>query len=374
MGENGKLPIPVDLIRTIAILGVILLHASNDLTTQSMGLISQQAMTLEIFRWTTVDVYQSIGRIGVPLFVMLTGALLLQPSKNESIGVFLKKRWRRIGLPFIFWASAYFAWDFLVEHQAFTSSAVIQGILSGPFFQFWYIYMIVGLYLLTPFLRIMVAHADPSLFKYFIIIWFTGSAILPVFNLLTHFYLDSNVLTIPGFVGYYVLGVYLLNVQIRRSILALFMSVGIALTAIATYFMARSIGGPQTFFFQEYLSPTLILASVTFFLLLTSIKTTPNVKLTNPPATNLNAPNEEKSSPSKVSKLLKLISQNTLPLFLFHEMILLSLQRGYFGFTINGDTINSIIGVPLITVITFAICLAVIVPLKKVPVLKELLG
>jgi len=118
--------VPVDLIRTIAIVGVILLHASNDLTIQQMSI-------LEIFRWTTVDFYQSIGRIGVPLFILLTGALLLQPSKNESLSAFFKKRWSRIGLPWLFWGSAYFAWDFLVEHQAFTSSTIIQGLLNGPY-------------------------------------------------------------------------------------------------------------------------------------------------------------------------------------------------------------------------------------------------
>src|SRR5208337_1005612 len=176
--------VPVDLIRTIAIVGVILLHASNDLTIQQMN-------QFEIIRWTVVDIYQTIGRIGVPLFVMLTGALLLQPSKNESLSVFFKKRWARIGLPWIFWGGAYFAWDFLVEHQAFTSSAIIQGILNGPYYQFWYLYMLVGLYLLTPILRIFIAHADQTIIKYFVILWFLGVAIIPVFGLLTTYQLSS---------------------------------------------------------------------------------------------------------------------------------------------------------------------------------------
>jgi len=63
-----------------------------------------------------------------------------------------------------------------------------------------------------------------------------------------------------------------------------------------------------------------------------------------------------------------------LPIFLFHVMVLESLQRGYFGFAINGSTINSIVGIPLITVITLFICLAVIIPLKKIPILKRLIG
>ena len=150
LNQERGFSIPVDLIRTIAIVGVILLHAANDLTIQQMG-------QLEIVRWVTVDIYQSLGRIGVPLFVMLTGALLLQPSKNESISVFFKKRWARIGLPFIFWGAAYFAYDFFVLHQAITTNAIVQGILTGPYYHFWYLYMLAGLYLLTPILRILVA-------------------------------------------------------------------------------------------------------------------------------------------------------------------------------------------------------------------------
>ena len=46
---------------------------------------------LEITRWGVVDIFQSVAvPLGVPLFLMLTGALLLQPEKNESLSVFLR--------------------------------------------------------------------------------------------------------------------------------------------------------------------------------------------------------------------------------------------------------------------------------------------
>jgi surface polysaccharide O-acyltransferase-like enzyme len=83
---------------------------------------------------------------------------------------------------------------------------------------------------------------------------------------------------------------------------------------------------------------------------------------------------ETKNNHPKLKKLLSIISQNTLPLFLFHVIILETLQRGYLGITINGNTINSIVGVPLMTVIVLFLSLAVIVPLKKIPILKDLIG
>jgi surface polysaccharide O-acyltransferase-like enzyme len=360
--QERSLAIPIDLIRTIAIIGVILLHATNDLTIQHLN-------QLEIIRWCTVDIYQSFGRMGAPLFVLVTGALLLQPSKDENISVFFKKRWARIGVPFIFWGAAYFLWDFFVLKHAITWDAIIQGILKGPYYQFWYLYMLVGLYLLTPILRIVIAYAERKILRYFVIIWFLGASIAPFVALLTSYSLDGNVLTLTGWVGYFVLGTYLLGVRMRRSTLWALLIVSLALTAIGTYWLAATIGGGTTYFFQEYFSPTMIIASVTFFLLLNTIQSPTSQKETNQKEI---AP--KPISQPKTRKLLKLISENTLPLFLFHEIILESLQKGYFGITINGNTINSIIGVPLITVITLFICLAIIVPLKKVPVLKKLIG
>jgi surface polysaccharide O-acyltransferase-like enzyme len=232
--------------------------------------------------------------------------------------------------------------------------------------------MLAGLYLITPILRIVIAHADDKIMKYFIVLWVLGASIIPVISYFTVFDLNSSVFTITGWVGYYILGVYLLNVKISRSHLAAFMSLGVALAAIGTFYMSYNVGGTQSYYFQDYLSPTMILASVMAFLLLNTIKM-PSYKTTQiPPIQKEVKPKQ--SEPSKLRKLMSLISENTLPIFLLHLMVLFALQRGYFGFAINGSTINSIIGVPLITVITLFICLAIILPLKKVPILKNLIG
>ena len=166
--------IPVDLIRTLAIVGVILLHAANEVITV------HQVNPHEVLGWWMIDIYQTLGRVGVPLFVMLTGALLLQPSKIEPVGVFFKKRWTRIGLPLIFWGAIYFAWDYFADHLAVTSGFIFQGILSGPYFHFWYLYMLVGLYLLTPILRLVVAHATREIFKYLFAVWLLCALFIPI--------------------------------------------------------------------------------------------------------------------------------------------------------------------------------------------------
>lgn len=351
----------VDAIRTVAIVGVILLHAAGRWTIASQEMI--QMSPLQSTSWAVVDVYQTLGVIGVPLFLMLTGALLLQPEKkDESLKVFFKKRWARIGVPTLFWGVAYFVWDFLVQHIEFSSRTFVQGILNGPYTQFWYLYVLVGLYLLTPILRKLIGQVDETIMKYFAILWFVGAAVMPFFVLLTSFQLNGNVFTVTGYVGYYVLGAYLVTVRMRRRTISILMILGVALTAIGTYVLAATVGGTDMYFFQQYLSPTIILASVMMFMMFLTVK---------PPSfqTQIAIP-----VVSTGNKLIGVISENTFPIFLLHVMVIESIQKGYFGFTINRDVLNPVIEVPLLTAIVFFSCLGIILLLKKVPYVKRVIG
>ncbi len=338
-------------------IGVILLHAAGRFTITPQEI--NQFGVIEMARWGIVDLYQSIAvPLGVPLFLMLTGALLLQPQKKDTIPAFFKKRWDRIGLPSIFWGSAYFAWDFLVQNIPFTSGVILQGILNGPYTQMWYLYVLVGLYLLTPILRIFIAHADEGMIKYFVLIWILGVAILPFLGLFSIYELNSNVFALTGYVGFFVLGSYLSTLHVRRRTLAVFLVLGIALTAVGTYALAATSGGTGMYFFQQYFSPTVILASVAAFLLL----------MTNKPPML-----QKDGSPSKISKLVKVISVNTLGIFFIHVMIIESIELGYFGFAFNRTMLDPIIEVPLLALIVLFSSLGIILLLKKVPYLKRLI-
>jgi surface polysaccharide O-acyltransferase-like enzyme len=80
------------------------------------------------------------------------------------------------------------------------------------------------------------------------------------------------------------------------------------------------------------------------------------------------------SNNRRVSQVAHAISENTLPIYLLHVIILESLQKGYFGFKLSLTTMNPVIGVPLITIVTFFITLGLVLLMKKVPVLKKMIG
>ena len=340
----------VPVIRTIAIVSVIVIHATNEEIITQMN-------QMEFYRWLTVDVYQSIARVaGIPLFVMLSGFLLLQPEKyNEPVSFFLKKRWNRLAIPVIFFAIVYFIYDFTVKNEPITSRYVVQSLLSGgPYFHFWFIYMIIGLYLLTPLIRALLPNMNKKLLMYFTVIWFAGVSLTPLVPMFG-FVLNSDIFLITGFVGYFILGAYLPKIKIEKKQLLALITVGILSISIGTYYMAW-IGNPKLYYFHEYLSPFVILTSMMLFILLS------------------NNSYRRIQSQGKISWLINTISENTLPIFLLHIIIMESLESGYFGFIISGNSLNSIIEVPILTLVTLTICLAIIIPLRKIPIIRKMLG
>lgn len=343
----------MDLIRTTALVLVILLHASIE---PLPAIVNGSSDVL--VQWWSVNIYHSLSRAGVPLFIMLSGALLLQSVKaNESIKTFFKKRASRIALPFLFWGAAYFAWRIFLNNETLTWTSIGQSIIWGPYFHFWFLYMLIGLYLVTPMLRIYVANASWKLQRYALILWVIGTALIPLISILTKYDLNNNLFIFTGYVGYYLLGPYLVKVYIRKKISCTLFLAGFIWTAVGTYLITAIKGGTLQFFFYDNLSPGVILAAISLFLILSTIQDS-RIKDRFP----------------KVSKLLHFISVNSLGIYLLHLMVLETLQRGYLGLKISLATVNPIIEIPLITIITLSICLLVIYLLKKVPILKNLIG
>ncbi len=334
---------------------VIMFHAVNE-PYSALHLTSTQYF---VFWWSST-IYLALVIMGVPLFIMLSGSLLLQPSKvDEPIRVFLKKRLSRIGIAFVFWSIIYFAWSYYVNHAALTLNSVIQSFLSGGAYkQFWFIYLIMGLYLITPILRIVVAHADKKILRYTIMLWFIGTTLLPLFHLITGFEVDNNLFAFTGFIGYFVLGTYLVGIEVKAKTLKKLLVAAIISTIIGLYLMAFPFHSAGQYFFFTYItSANVVLASIATYMLLAKYpKDWP------------------KNSHPKLSRLTKAISANTLPIFFFHVIVLETFNQGLLGFRISMLQMSPVIEIPLVTAVTLFITLGLVLLVKKVPILKTLIG
>ena len=147
MSRTGEKLHSLNEIRSIALFLVVLDHAS------SWGNF-YQASNLRLYYFI-----QSIAKAGVPLFLMISGYLLLEPKK-ETIRMFLTKRAKRILLPFVVWSYLYIWFQQIAPLQdwqrAFSADASIRSInilISPAYGHLWYIYLLIGLYLAVPFLR-----------------------------------------------------------------------------------------------------------------------------------------------------------------------------------------------------------------------------
>jgi len=341
----------VDIVRAAGIFLVLLLHIS----TQPVAV--PPSVSFEMAWWTS-DFFNSIARPCVPLFVMLSGYLLLQPAKvNEPLKVFFKKRWARIGVPLIFWGVIYSVWIILFDGAHFSINFLVFNMLNGPYVTFWYLYMLIGLYLLTPILRVIMAYASDHIIKLLLLVWFVGSGLVPV---ATAFgvNLSSQVFTLPGWIGYFLLGAYLVKTKTKpkRWKLLLLLAAGFAWTFFAEAFMMIS-AGPYLYIFYDYLTANVIVASVALFLLLTSVSDKSYEKM-----------------PSGAKKVIHAISAYSLPIYLFHMLLVEAFQKGVFGFSLTVMTLNPIIMTPLLTVIVLFLSLGAVVAMKQVPVLKRLIG
>lgn len=307
--------------------------------------------------WFASDVYGAIGYLGVPLFIILSGALLLTPTKaDEPMRVYYKKRFARVGLPMIFWTVIYFGWSFGVRGTPFSVYNMEQGLLSGSYPLLWFLYLLVGLYLVTPMLRVFVKHVDHRKFTVLLSIWFVGTVITPIIHTFTTFSFNPLSFVVLDWVGYFLLGIYLINTKIRSLWAYLGLLGGLIVAILGDWFLTASMGESYTGFFHGYLSFNMIIASAALFLLLTRI---PQSRI-------------DRLNPT-VNGVIHWIGQNTLPIYLLHIMILETLQLGLLGFAFP-YTYIFIVDVLYMTAVSFSLTVAIIYPLKKIPYLAKLIG
>lgn len=288
---------------------------------------------------------------------MLTGALLLNPAKTEEpLRVFYKKRFGRIALPFIFWTVVYFAWAFLVRGREFSAFNVAQGLVDGSYAHLWYLYLLIGLYAVTPIFRILVKHIDRRLFTYLLVIWFVGTVGVPIIHSIPNLRFNPVGFVFLDWIGYYLLGIYLLKANIRRSAANIIAVLGLAGAFIGDWLITGTLGEQYTGYFSNYMSATIIMGTAALFFML------------------INVDPRRVESHAKINKIVHWVSQNTLAIFLIHMIVLETFTLGFLGFYVNKLTFIALIDVPVFTLIIFGVSVALVFVLKKIPYLSKLIG
>ena len=137
----------LDTLRTIAALFVVMIHAGSP---YYMGVDTVTS------NYLIAIILDSFVIIATPLFIMMSGAFLLRGDATEPFAQFYRKRASRILTPLIVWSIVAIVVRVLFDGKF--SRTLVVNILSGePFYHLWYLYMVLGLYAITPFLRTLTA-------------------------------------------------------------------------------------------------------------------------------------------------------------------------------------------------------------------------
>lgn len=289
-----------DLLRFVAIMMVICIHCSDPFN------VSPEARSNPDYNlWGSI--YGAFLRPCVPLFVMLTGMLLL-PIRQE-MGQFYKKRMMRVIAPFLIWSLLYnlfplltgiMGWDSSILTKMFAYAgdnpsqsweSSLHNIYMIPFnfnvytIPLWYIYMLIGLYLYMPFFSAWLKQATDKQIKIFLFIWGI-TLFLPYCNeYISNYILGTcawndfgTLYYFAGFNGYLLLGYYL-YVNDKRTVgktimlSVILFAIGYAITYIGFRDMTSqpNISEEQMELFFLYCSPNVLLMTIAVFMLIQKV-------------------------------------------------------------------------------------------------------
>ena len=261
-----KREIELDLLRILALLAVISVHCTGMGNTDAMPM-SDPAKRVLVF-------FDSIVTWQIPVYVMISGRFFLDPDRAVTKERLLKAI-GRIAIAFIAWDIVYQLYYIASgTYSGLNWKGIVSEAVLGPY-HFWFLFMIAGLYAVTPFLRMIAA--DKRLSEYFIALFFAfeclysyGSSIPGVGGIVSGILDKTSFHFALGYSGYYALGYYLrrydLSKWCERGLYCL-ATMLIVLTSGATLY--RSVlDGANHEVFTGYLKPNIIIIACgiyTFF-------------------------------------------------------------------------------------------------------------
>lgn len=265
MMEKKERLIYPDILRIVSIFGVLVIHSVS---------LFWRNIPIKTASWTVFACLDSVFRFSVPVFVMISGMFMLSPEKDRGIKNLYSKNILHIFTSFVFWSFLYALFNSIPTNPeiSFSTRDFISRIIKGEY-HLWFLFMIAGLYMVTPILRKIVN--DKKLTEYFLAIWFIF-CLFANFTKLIPFIGDTIFEFFEGFrmsaaikySGYYLLGYYLnkypLSKKFRISVYILgFLS--IAATSLATVYFSFSAMKAQSQYL-DYLLPTTLFSSCSVFI------------------------------------------------------------------------------------------------------------
>ena len=218
--SGAKRHISLDVGKIIAICLVIIIHCSAEF-------VGETGRTMLGF--TAGNIFDSIARAGVPLFLMISGALALNENKEKSMEKVLSEIKSFVFL-IVVWSIIYAVFYEIilpmVLNEKIYMGNFVKAIIDGHF-HMWYLYMLIGLRIATPFLRSFVKKENSKLVLLYILMSMIFGFIKPVIKFLAasndmilyvNDFLDKfHMEFFTGYIAYYLAGWYILHIGFKKG-------------------------------------------------------------------------------------------------------------------------------------------------------------
>ena len=251
-----------DVLRAIAIIAVVVLHTAA---------ARWYSLPPSSTSWQALNIYDSMVRFCVPVFFMISGALFLQPERNVTVRSLMRKSIPRLVLAFVLWSGFYAAWHgFGPDGNGSIRNTLAQFVLG--YYHLWFIYALIGLYLVTPLLRKIVEVRAVA--WYFVALAGVFASIVPMVTavpvvgpVVVEALDKAQLHLVLGYSMFFVLGHLLNTTTLSRKALVCWLlggMAGIVATAVGTAWLSVA-QGKNTVFFYQYLTPNVVVVAVAVF-------------------------------------------------------------------------------------------------------------
>ncbi|WP_156253136.1 acyltransferase [Pseudactinotalea terrae] len=337
-------------LRAIAIVGVMVIHttastaAAPDARTRTTGLV---ALALDFG-----------SHFAVPVFVMVSGALNLEPDRYRGAGAFLRRRALRLVPAVVFWHAWYIGVRAVRGDDIVSSDIVRRTFLGELFTQLYFFWIVLGLSLLTPLLMPLIQRWGRRGAAVLGGLALIGTAAVAATSVPGQ-YLENALLWWLPYLGYYILGWVLREVRLRGTWLVACAVATIGLGALVSWQWENDAAPAwlHTAAPVSYYGAGMALYSIGVFLVAHGLLAPDGAlrSLLEPPAMTVG----------------RELGAATMGIFGFHMTVLAVLTAtGWLGGDEPAPDLTTLLLRVLVVVVA---TLAVVLPLRRVPVITRVL-
>lgn len=169
----------LDVLRVLGTCAVVLMHVLTGATDVT------DASIVPEYRSLLLSVMDLVTWC-VPIFLLISGYLFLNPERTLTYPVMIKKYCRRIALAILLFGVPYAASELVVAERTFRirmiPEALKMTLMGHTWSHMWYLYLILFLYLITPLLKKVLRVLPVRGVVTMMAVIFLGSSVAPFLN------------------------------------------------------------------------------------------------------------------------------------------------------------------------------------------------